>query len=123
MPANLVYFDEPGCLVRYNYITLKVLLQDAFQNVKESTIIRRSSHGHIFTIIIANVCYCSIVASGDDTCASGSGKGSRKEYGSAAPSPSPGHSSLHDDYEGAPSPWPRPPSSPVSYNSEHLTQL
>ncbi|XP_047510801.1 trithorax group protein osa isoform X2 [Pieris napi] len=56
-------------------------------------------------------------ASGEEPC--GTGKGSRKDYGSAAPSPSPGggsHSSAHDDYETSPSPWPRPPSSPV-FNS------
>ncbi|CAK1545515.1 unnamed protein product [Leptosia nina] len=59
-------------------------------------------------------------ASGEEPC--GTGKGSRKDYGSAAPSPSPGggsHSSAHDDYEASPSPWPRPPSSP----SDSLVKL
>lgn len=63
-----------------------------------------------------------IPASGEEPC--GTPKSSRKEYsaGSAAPSPSPGggsHSSLHDDYDTSPSPWPRPPSSPVSHNFTH----
>lgn len=58
-------------------------------------------------------------ASGEEPCAGPGTPKARKDYGagSAAPSPSPGgasHSSAHDDYDAAPSPWPRPPSSPVS---------
>ncbi|XP_069361885.1 trithorax group protein osa isoform X3 [Maniola hyperantus] len=65
-------------------------------------------------------------ASGEEPC--GTPKASRKEFGagSAAPSPSPGgasHSSAHDDYDAAPSPWPRPPSSPKSDSLGKLYEM